>query len=144
MRLFTSGLCLISPFPLSQIHMVWCTHSASSHTWTSTTNFTDNGISSNITSYSPNQCCSRESTPPPDRRTAQEPGRCHLLLLLCKLLLHVGAVLRAGGAHAQEGGLSHVGHSSCWHRPQGHATLQTSTAHSSRALLSAPGCFCPL
>lgn len=27
MRLFTSGLCLISPFPLSQIHMVWCTHS---------------------------------------------------------------------------------------------------------------------
>lgn len=74
MRLFTSGLCLISPFPLSQIQMVWCTHSASSHTWTSTTNFTDNGISSNITSYSPKQCCSRESTPPPDRRNPQEPG----------------------------------------------------------------------
>lgn len=70
---------------------------------------------------SPKQCCSRESTSPP---SSEESVRVHLLLLLCKLLLHVGAVLGGGRAHSQERGLAHVGHSSCWHGPQGHATLQ--------------------
>lgn len=70
---------------------------------------------------SPKQCCSRENTSPP---SSEESVRVHLLLLLCKLLLHVGAVLGGGRAHSQERGLAHVGHSSCWHGPQGHATLQ--------------------
>lgn len=70
---------------------------------------------------SPKQCCSRENTSP---ISSKESVRVHLLLLLCKLLLHVGAVLGGGRAHSQERGLAHVGHSSCWHGPQGHATLQ--------------------
>lgn len=132
MKLFMAGLHLISPFLLSQIQMVWsATHCCFSSDW-------DKHYKWNVQQYSTalNRCCCRETTSPPSRRIPQEAVKGHLLLLLCELLLHVGAVLGGSWAHSQERGLSHVWHSSCWHRPQGHAPLKASTAHSSRFVCS--------
>lgn len=67
MRIFMAGLCLISPFLLSQIQTVWCTRSCF---------FSDLDKhyklqrQRNIQQYSAalNGCCSRESTSPPYKR----------------------------------------------------------------------------